>query len=787
MGLLACATAVGMLATHAAGETPALALEPCTIELVDGREVEGQLAVQFNMPDHLIVYSPRLATVRSFLKDHVHAVTVNGRREQLSPKRALTKADEELLGRVEWPDEPPAKGRKPPYANETWEAPRQLLVWARPGSAGRFSSAENWLLNGTTPKTLAKTEIWSGPSWHRGRRATDLDKDTDILMPAAAKSYRVSDRGSYLARHISVEAGASLHRNINSAYGNVWVAQEGRLDGGGCATLRGTKHTFFINGNPHNGGEPRTPGAFRRLMKSAKHFARKWIVRKDDPAASISMIGTIRSGDETHWLRGVTILEEDCVISIGGRCTQTVGRDAKLIMKSGSVLGKNGNQLYKDDMRLKGAFLVGTPEEPITRNCYLGLSIKDPEGTYPKSDRRPGRSGFRLKGTGASTHGQGLLVAPGATMRVHTADPGKAKLVVTWHGITDVGSDDGTAPGYFSEIPASERTVNMVMLDDLQLSDVTLDWFGKRDILMPNPERRREWKRVDYGGHNRAGADDLFGKLSLGEEATKELARYREEASKGGESSGFFAGTTLYTRNPGTPTIDTPDGPYPKGKTVTVRLSNETKGLEIRYTLDGADPSPSSRLYEEPFAVTEDTVVKAGGFKGGRQLGDTAEARFEFVDPRGVPMQEAADPGDVSPGLAYRYYEGVGSELANVVTRRPLRSGVVADLDPDAIKVREDGSALVFEGFIDIPAQGVYVLYLSTARKDTCHVHIGGQRVIANGEDELESSGLVGLNAGKHRLKVVFIDLGWGERIRLALREIAESNKRPVTPDMLSH
>ncbi|MBS3821957.1 MAG: hypothetical protein KGY81_09380, partial [Phycisphaerae bacterium] len=68
-----CVMAVAVTPAVSADDAPQLALKPCTIELVDGTTVQGQLAVQFEMDDHLIVYSPRLATVRSFLKDHVHA------------------------------------------------------------------------------------------------------------------------------------------------------------------------------------------------------------------------------------------------------------------------------------------------------------------------------------------------------------------------------------------------------------------------------------------------------------------------------------------------------------------------------------------------------------------------------------------------------------------------------------------------------------------------------------------------------------------------------------------
>ncbi len=774
--------------TLAAEETPELELTPCTIELVDGTEVEGELAVQFDLPDHLIVYSPRLATVRSFLKDHVHALVVDGKREELNPKRELTDEDTKLLGQLEWPDEPPAEGRKPAYTTETWEQPKRLMVWARPGKSGRFSEPGNWLRNGRPATTLGKTEIWSGPSWHRGRSVTDLDKDTDILMPVARGSYSVRDRGgSYLTRHITVETNASLHRNLNSVYGNLWVAQEGDLDGGGNAVLRGAKHTFFVNGRPLTGGPPATPEEFSKLMKSAKHFARKWIVRKDDAVASITLIGSCRSGDETHWVRGVTILDENTVVSIGGRCSQTIGRDATFIMKSGSVLGKNGNQLYKDDMRLKGAFLIGTPEEPITRNCYLGLSIKDSGGTYPKSDRMPDPSGFRLNGTSASTYGQGLTMAPHAKFAVHSANPGRTKLVITWHGITDTGSDDGTKGGYFDEIAESERTTNMVFLGDVRLTDVTLDWFGEGDIRMLNPDARHDWERIGYGEHSRAEGDALFRKLSLSEEASRELAKYREEAEAGGGSSSFYAGMTLYTRNPGTPTIETPAGHYPEGEPVTVRLSNETLDIETRYTLDGSAPSASSKLYEAPFAIREDAVIQAGGFKDGKQLGDTAEAEIKFIGAGDMPLREAGEPSETSPGLSYGYYEGEWDDTPDFDELSPKATGVATEVALDAVEHRRDNFAIVFEGWLDLAESGVHTFYVSTGKEDICDLYISGERVIANNKDQWTSWGTVGLSEGKHRIKVVYREKGWGERLRVQFRELNEDEKRDISAGMLSH
>ncbi len=53
-----------------------------------------------------------------------------------------------------------------------------------------------------------------------------------------------------------------------------------------------------------------------------------------------------------------------------------------------------------------------------------------------------------------------------------------------------------------------------------------------------------------------------------------------------------------------------PDGGTYTGP-ITVRLEFGGRGAEIRYTTDGSEPSREAKLYEHPFRVTEDSVVKA--------------------------------------------------------------------------------------------------------------------------------------------------------------------------------
>lgn len=52
-----------------------------------------------------------------------------------------------------------------------------------------------------------------------------------------------------------------------------------------------------------------------------------------------------------------------------------------------------------------------------------------------------------------------------------------------------------------------------------------------------------------------------------------------------------------------------------------VSLSTEMTGTEIRYTLDGAEPSAASPIYDRPFAVDKTSLVKACAFRGNEALG----------------------------------------------------------------------------------------------------------------------------------------------------------------------
>ena len=76
------------------------------------------------------------------------------------------------------------------------------------------------------------------------------------------------------------------------------------------------------------------------------------------------------------------------------------------------------------------------------------------------------------------------------------------------------------------------------------------------------------------------------------------------------------------------PVINPADGTTFSGSSRRASISCATEGAEIRYTLDGSEPTESSKLYAKSFNVFDTTTVKAKAFKTGMLASPTAVARI---------------------------------------------------------------------------------------------------------------------------------------------------------------
>jgi hypothetical protein len=774
--ILLCILTMAWPSAQAADDLPALQLDPCAIELVDGRVIEGRLAAQFDLPNHLIAYSPQMATVRSFLKDHVHAVTVNGERMQFNPKRALTDEDRKLLGRIDWPDAPPAKGHKPAYTTERWDKPTHLVVWAAPGESGRAEQAKHWLVNGVPVNQLPVDHVgnfrpahgevdWEAEAEVKGTQVL-FGRNADLLVPAADREYHVRTEPIFSARHITVENNARFEgRNTPGVFGNVWItAQAGHRVSHGYFPV-GEKHTFFFNDKPGlELGEGDDDGVMRRVAR--------YIQILKHPQASVEFLGASSTTDEFHIRRGTMVLGEDAQMLIGNRCTQSIAEGSALVMHSGSYFGKHSG-MGGNDMVVRGTLHAGSPDRPLERDCTIGLDHNDWWG-----DIRAMKAEGGIRWGGPGSAGQipvhrvpwlswrdrddwpvyiSLTVPKSGVIRVHSADPDKARLVLRWHrrsGFGGVGAITGDQPVTPAQKELFEKQyhgrVTAAFAGDVEFDGVVFDNFNQGGIMLTAPAMRERWSQVNFGSNNATEPELLFATIP--------------EALHIGNDGGA---SWEYGEDEVVPTIEMPPGIYADTQTLRVKI-RLPEGLDarthIRYTLDGSIVDAESPLYDAPINISQTRSLKARAFNAeGRRLGREARARYKF---RPLEPVAAQSPSDTRPGLRYAYHHTDRGDLSD---RQPESEGVVTT--PDLSMRESHGHAVVFTGYVSVDQEGIWTFDVTS--DNNSELYIGDRLVVDNtirGPRQRvikTHAGQIALEPGRHPVRLVAIDcretleVGW--------------------------
>jgi alpha-L-fucosidase len=211
---------------------------------------------------------------------------------------------------------------------------------------------------------------------------------------------------------------------------------------------------------------------------------------------------------------------------------------------------------------------------------------------------------------------------------------------------------------------------------------------------------------------------------------------------------------------------------------VEVDIVSDRDNVEIRYTLDGSVPSINSTLARGPVRLTETTVVSVRGFRDGKAMSDTAQAKFTKVAPR-----PAVKTGKLSKGIRYAYFEGDWDRLPDFKSLAPVQEGVLANLD---FSPRKDVEHFGFEytGFIQVPETGVYAFF--TESDDGSRLYIGDTLVVDN--DGLhgmhEKHGVIALAAGLHPIRVTFFEKTGGEDLKVYYKSLKQK-RQPISESML--
>jgi hypothetical protein len=205
-------------------------------------------------------------------------------------------------------------------------------------------------------------------------------------------------------------------------------------------------------------------------------------------------------------------------------------------------------------------------------------------------------------------------------------------------------------------------------------------------------------------------------------------------------------------------------------ESLEVSLASQTPGVELRYTVDGSEPTARSARYAAPFKIDRSCMVQARAFRPGEaevpfatdgtRVSDISFARF-----RKEPLRGAARTLALQPGLAYDYMEAGWHRLFGAAERLPAkRSGTAALLDV-GMRQTDGPFAVRYAGFLDVPAAGVYTFY--APREYVANGCEPGYdlRVFVDGEEwslgqmwHGRGAWSVPLAQGPHRFQAVFAD-----------------------------
>ena len=220
-----------------------------------------------------------------------------------------------------------------------------------------------------------------------------------------------------------------------------------------------------------------------------------------------------------------------------------------------------------------------------------------------------------------------------------------------------------------------------------------------------------------------------------------------------------------------TPIINPEDAFIIKPRTATIRMSTETEGAEIRYTLDGSEPDESSQIYEEPLKLEQNAIVCAKAFKSGYHSSFSSETRITFVDPE-------------RNGISVKLYTGEWKKLPDFAALTPECETKEWTIGLEQLETPKYNFGLVFSGQIEIPQSGNYRFF--TQSNDGSRLLIDGKQVVDNdGEHGTEeASGAITLKAGMHPIELHYFQSG-GSTALDALIEGPGISKQSIPAAML--
>jgi hypothetical protein len=214
-----------------------------------------------------------------------------------------------------------------------------------------------------------------------------------------------------------------------------------------------------------------------------------------------------------------------------------------------------------------------------------------------------------------------------------------------------------------------------------------------------------------------------------------------------------------------------------------VTLFDVSQPGDIFYTVDGGEPDKSSRPYVGAITLGKTATIKARTYWPDGTHSAVSEGAWEKVD-----ITKAVNVDEPEKQLTYTYYELTDPRIEKLPDYDALvatSTGVTGSIDHSHLKRNELG-ALKFDGYIKVPADGVYTFY--TNSDDGSKLYIGDVAVVENDFNHpmSEIPGHIALEAGYHPFRLTFYQ-GHGDWGLEVSYEGPGLEKQVIPSDVLFH
>ncbi len=210
--------------------------------------------------------------------------------------------------------------------------------------------------------------------------------------------------------------------------------------------------------------------------------------------------------------------------------------------------------------------------------------------------------------------------------------------------------------------------------------------------------------------------------------------------------------------------------------TVDVTLESSVPDVDIRYTLDGAEPTLQSALYGKPIHLSKSTTIRASAFRrGAKSIPATMDSTLASIPSSAVftkvGVWPATKEGDLKAGLSVRYYEDDWTlSILKLPIMKPLESGVSTKwMDIALVKNNLNSYALIYEGFLKAPKEGIYNFHGPWEFFDIGERAAYDLQIVVDGHvwypatrSHNYGNWSVPLAEGLHSIKVTYVDLRRG-------------------------